>query len=90
MGVDRALPVCKRISGTEHPHTRTARANLATWTGSAGDPVAARDQYAVLLPVLERISGAEHPIPRPTAPTSPAGLRQRANRTNSWKAMAVP
>ena len=52
MGVDRALPVCKRISGTEHPHTRTARANLATWTGSAGDPVAARDQYAVLLPVL--------------------------------------
>ena len=27
----------------------------------AGDPAAARDQYAALLPVEERVLGAEHP-----------------------------
>ena len=29
--------------------------------GQAGDPAAARDQYAALLPVLERVLGADHP-----------------------------
>ena len=38
-----------------------ARANLATWTGQAGDPAAARDQLAALLSVRERVSGPEHP-----------------------------
>ena len=36
------------------------RANLARWTGEAGDPAAARDQYAALLPVREQVLGAEH------------------------------
>jgi hypothetical protein len=49
------------VSGPEHPETLTARANLAYWTGEAGDPAAARDQYAALLPVLERVLGADHP-----------------------------
>jgi hypothetical protein len=35
---------------------------VARWTGEAGDPAGARDQYASLLPVLERVSGPEHPI----------------------------
>jgi hypothetical protein len=55
------LPVRARVSGPEHPDTLTTRANLATWTGEAGDPVAARDQYAELLPVRARVSGPEHP-----------------------------
>ena len=51
----------ERVSGSEHNRTLTARHELARWTGEAGDPAAARDQYAVLLPVLERVLGADHP-----------------------------
>jgi len=47
--------------GVEHPDTLSARANLARWTGEAGDAVGARDQYAALLPVRKRVSGPEHP-----------------------------
>ncbi len=47
--------------GSEHPETLAARAYLAYWTGAAGDPVGARDQYAALLPVRERVLGPEHP-----------------------------
>ena len=46
--------------GPEHPGTLIARANLARWTGEAGDAAAARDQYAALLPVLEQVLGPEH------------------------------
>ena len=48
-------------SGAVHPRTLTARDELAYWTGLAGDPAAARDQYSVLLPVFERVLGPEHP-----------------------------
>jgi Tetratricopeptide repeat len=47
--------------GPEHPDTVAARLDLAYWTGMAGDPAAARDQYAALLPIRERVLGAEHP-----------------------------
>lgn len=47
--------------GPEHPETLAARANLAHWTGMAGNTVAARDQCAALLPVCERVLGIEHP-----------------------------
>jgi Tetratricopeptide repeat len=53
--------VRERVLGPEHPDTLWARANLARWTGEAGDPAAARDQYAGLMPVLERVLGPEHP-----------------------------
>ena len=46
--------------GAEHPDTLTARANLAHYTGRAGDAAAACDQYAALLQVRERVSGPEH------------------------------
>ena len=36
-------------------------ANLASWTGEAGDAAGARDQFAALLPVEERVLGPEHP-----------------------------
>jgi len=47
--------------GPEHPATLAARADLAYWTGEAGDAAGARDQYAALLPIRERVLGAEHP-----------------------------
>ena len=46
--------------GPEHRDTLVARANLAYWTGEAGDAAAARDQFAVLLPIQERVLGPEH------------------------------
>jgi hypothetical protein len=50
-----------RTVGAGHPRTLSVRANLAKWTGQAGDAAAARDQFAALLPIREQVSGAEHP-----------------------------
>jgi hypothetical protein len=50
----------KRL-GDEHRWTLTTRASLATLTGDAGNPAAARGQYAELLPVMKRVLGDEHP-----------------------------
>jgi uncharacterized protein DUF4062/tetratricopeptide repeat protein len=46
--------------GAEHLRTLAARANLAYWTGRAGDRTGARDQFAALLPLEERVLGPEH------------------------------
>jgi len=51
----------ERVLGPKHPDTLDARHNLARWTGEAGDPAAARDQFAALLPARERVLGPEHP-----------------------------
>jgi tetratricopeptide (TPR) repeat protein len=56
----RVLDAQERNLGPEHPHTLTARVNLAYWTGEAGDPAAARDRFAELLPVYQRVFGPEH------------------------------
>ena len=40
-----------RVLGAEHPDILIGRGDLARWTGTAGDPATARDQYAELLPV---------------------------------------
>ena len=68
----RCCRCSERVLGAEHPDTLAARANLAHWTGQAGDAAGARDQYAALLPVQERVLGrrapghADHPRqPRP-------------------------
>ena len=47
--------------GPEHPSTLTTRANLARWSGEAGDAAGARDQFAALVPAFERVLGPEHP-----------------------------
>jgi hypothetical protein len=47
--------------GAEHPATLAARADLAYFTGMAGDAVAARDLFAALLPIRQKVSGVEHP-----------------------------
>jgi Domain of unknown function (DUF4062)/Tetratricopeptide repeat len=52
---------CDLDLGAEHARTLTARASLATLTGEAGAPAAARDQFTQLLPLLARVLGAEHP-----------------------------
>jgi Tetratricopeptide repeat len=53
--------VYDRILGPVHPDTLEARANLAAWTGNAGDAAGARDQFAALLPIQERVLGPKHP-----------------------------
>ena len=45
----------------EAPSAHKTRHNLANWTGEAGNPASARDEYAELLPVRERAVGPEHP-----------------------------
>ena len=54
------LPAEERALGPEHSETLAARANLARWTGEAGDRAGARDQLAALLPAEERALGPEH------------------------------
>ena len=51
----------EQLSGPKHPATLNTRLNLAGWTGEAGDPAGARDQYRALLLVCERVLGPEHP-----------------------------
>ncbi|MGW0065519.1 tetratricopeptide repeat protein [Streptosporangium sandarakinum] len=47
--------------GPEHPKTLGAQANLAFFTGRAGNAAGARDQLTALLPVFERVAGPKHP-----------------------------
>ena len=49
------------VSGPDHRQNFAVRADLARWTGDAGDPAAARDQFAALVFVRVRVSGPEHP-----------------------------
>ena len=56
----------ERVLGAEHPDALATQHQLARWTGEAGDPAAARDQYAGLLPVYERVLGQEHPYTQST------------------------
>jgi hypothetical protein len=48
--------------GAEHRSTLAARAEVAMWTGKAGDEAGARDQFAALLPIQERVLGPEDPL----------------------------
>jgi hypothetical protein len=47
--------------GEAHPETLKARANIASWTGQAGDARAALRLFQKLLPDQERVLGADHP-----------------------------
>jgi hypothetical protein len=55
------LPEISSTLGPDDRDTLAARANLAQWTGEAGEPAAARDLFAELLPDLERVLGPDHP-----------------------------
>ena len=54
-------PSVKRSPDPRDPATLTARENLARFTGEAGNPTAARAQFAELLPIREEVSGPTHP-----------------------------
>ena len=59
--LQRALLLAReRVLGPEHQRTLISRANLARWTGEAGDAAGARDQLAALAPAFVRAFGAEH------------------------------
>ncbi|MFX4295175.1 tetratricopeptide repeat protein, partial [Streptomyces bohaiensis] len=51
----------QRLLGNDHPHTLTARANLAASYGSAGRTREAIDLQERVLADLERILGTDHP-----------------------------
>jgi hypothetical protein len=55
------LAIEERALGAGHVYALLARANLAHWTGMAGDAAEARDQYAVLLAIEQRELGRDHP-----------------------------
>ncbi|WP_063786933.1 tetratricopeptide repeat protein [Streptomyces sp. NRRL B-3648] len=47
--------------GPDHPHTLTARLNLASWRGKAGDAAGAAAAFEHLLTDLLRVLGPDHP-----------------------------
>ncbi|MFF4042747.1 FxSxx-COOH system tetratricopeptide repeat protein [Streptomyces sp. NPDC001816] len=47
--------------GPDHPHTLTARHNLARWRGEAGDTAGAAAAYEQLLADQVRVLGEDHP-----------------------------
>jgi hypothetical protein len=76
------LAVYEQALGPEHPETvATIRADLARFTGEAGDAAGARDQFAVLLRTSEQVLGPEHPNTLITrAPALPASPGRRETR----------
>jgi len=48
------------VLGAEHRLTLRTRADLAHWTGKAGDAERARDLFMELVPIRERVSGSRH------------------------------
>jgi hypothetical protein len=49
-----------RVLGPDHPHTLTARSNLAYWREQAGEAAGAADAFEEL-PNRVRVLGADHP-----------------------------
>ncbi|MFJ9863740.1 tetratricopeptide repeat protein [Streptomyces sp. NPDC101165] len=47
--------------GPDHPHTLTARSNLARWRGEAGDAAGAAAAFEQLLADEVRVQGEDHP-----------------------------
>ena len=82
--------------GPNHPETLKTRANVAGWTGEAGDAGLARELFAALLPDVKRVLGPDHPDtltdprhPRPLHGTGrrpgrgPRAVRGAATRRNA-------
>ena len=59
--LDRALAIAQAQLGPDHPDTLTARANLASMLGEAGQPAQAAAQYRDLLDDFLRVLGPDHP-----------------------------
>jgi hypothetical protein len=65
--------------GAEHPDTLTDRANLACYTGEAGDAAGARDQFAALVPVI-RVGES-----KPESGAESRSRNYRARRARRWR-----
>ncbi|GGQ60226.1 ATP/GTP-binding protein [Couchioplanes caeruleus subsp. azureus] len=52
--------IAAQVLGDEHPNVLHSSANVASFTGGAGDEASARDQYAALVPTLARVLGPDH------------------------------
>ncbi len=63
--------------GPDHPDTLAARANLAGWSGEAGDAAGAAIALQELLADYLRVMGPDHPYTL-TARANLAGLREQA------------
>jgi hypothetical protein len=58
---DRVRETALRLLGPDHPDTLTARHELASWRGEAGDPAGAARALQDLLTERLRILGPDHP-----------------------------
>ena len=90
----RIAEACVRVYGPENPQTLAARVSLARWTGEAGDPAGARDQFADLLPITRagpRRRAPGHPdCPRQPRPLDRAGGRPGRGARPVRRAAAHP
>ena len=59
--LNACLPSCRGSTTPETVPPACTSPWTLTWTGKAGDTIAARDLFAALLPIWERVSGAKHP-----------------------------
>ena len=57
--LQRKVVEAREILSSDRPEDLRARAKLAEYTGKAGNPAGARDQYATLLPIVQRVYGPE-------------------------------
>jgi hypothetical protein len=60
----RKVVDARKILGSDSPDWLCARAKLAEYTGKAGNPVGARDEYAALLPDFIKVHGPEDKVTR--------------------------
>jgi tetratricopeptide (TPR) repeat protein len=58
---ERALAICEKVFGPEHPETATSLANLANLLKVQGDLATARPLYERDLAICEKVLGPEHP-----------------------------
>ena len=58
---ERALAICEKALGPEHPHTATSLNNLACLLQAQGDLAGARPLFERALAIYEKALGPEHP-----------------------------
>jgi hypothetical protein len=75
--IRRAAAHLRAGSGSRAPDTLAILANLAHWTGMAGDRAGARDQLTALLPIREPVLGPEHPDTLTTRTSLGDGVPER-------------
>jgi tetratricopeptide (TPR) repeat protein len=57
---ERALAICEKVLGPEHPVTATSLGKLARLLQAQGDLAAARPLYERVLAIREKVLGPEH------------------------------